>query len=150
MKKTKMRAGFTLIEIMVVLVIIGLLATIAGPKLFGNIDKAKITTAQTNIKVLKETLEIYKMDNGQYPTTDQGLDALVKKPEIEPIPEGYRKGGYMEEIPKDPWGREYIYRSPTDNEDRDFEIISYGADGQEGGEDYDADITSYVENEDNQ
>lgn len=150
MKKTKMRAGFTLIELMVVLVILGLLATFIGPKIMSAPEKARVTKANADIKAIQSALNQYKLDNGNYPTTDQGLEALVKQTEIEPIPNNFQPGGYLEEKPKDPWGRDYIYRSPTDVEDREYEIITYGADGNEGGEGYDADITSYVDEEENQ
>lgn len=145
MKKRKMRAGFTLIELMVVLVILGLLATFVGPKVMSAPDKARVTKAISTIKSLESALKTYKLDNGVYPTTEQGLAALVVQPEIDPIPSNWQVGGYLdaEEVPKDPWGNDFIYTSPTDVEGRDYEIISYGADGQEGGENYDADITSY-------
>ena len=108
-------------------------------------SRAHVTKAEMDMKQIKEFLELYKLDNGEYPTTEQGLDALVKKPEIEPIPEGYRKGGYrkggyVEEIPKDYWGKEYIYKSPA-GDNKDYEIISYGLDGVEGGEGENTDIS---------
>ncbi len=136
MKKRRMHPGFTLIELMVVLVILGLLATFIGPKIMSAPDKARVTKAINDIKALESGLNMYKLDNGNYPTTDQGLLALVEKPEL----------GYLSTstVPKDPWGNHYIYRSPTEDENRDYEIISFGADGQEGGENYNADIASYT------
>lgn len=145
MKKTNMRAGFTLIELMVVLVILGLLATFIGPKIMSAPDKARVTKAITDIRTLEGALKTYKLDSGMYPTTDQGLAALVVKPETDPVPNGWQPGGYLEatEVPKDPWGNDYIYRSPTEVEGRDYEIITFGADGKEGGENYNADIASF-------
>lgn len=135
--------GFTIIEILVVLVILGILATLMVPKLMNKPDEAKVTAAKVNIKAIESALKIYKLDNGMYPTTSQGLAALIKKPDSDPIPKNYKTGGYLEESDmKDPWGNDFVYRCPGDN-DRDFDIISYGADGKEGGEGFNADITSY-------
>lgn len=146
MKKRNMRPGFTLIELMVVLVILGLLATFIGPQIMSAPDKARVSKAINDIKALEQALDMYKIDNGFYPTTDQGLLALVEKPEVDPIPNSWNPSGYLKDpvVPKDPWGRDYIYRSPTEEENRPYEIITYGADGQEGGENYNADITSYT------
>lgn len=145
MKKRRMRPGFTLIELMVVLVILGLLATFIGPQIMSAPDKARVSKAVNDINVLKSAVELYRAENGNYPSTDQGLQALVEKPELEPVPNNWSPGGYLSSsiVPKDPWGNDYIYRSPTEDENRPYEIISYGADGQEGGENYNADITSY-------
>lgn len=145
MRKRKMRPGFTLIELMVVLVILGLLATFIGPQIMSAPDKARVSKAKNDITVLKNAIELYRAENGNYPTTDQGLQALVVKPEIDPVPSSWSPSGYLNSqvVPKDPWGRDYIYRSPTEDENRPYEIITYGADGQEGGEEYNADITSY-------
>lgn len=136
--------GFTFIEIMVVVVIIGILATFLVPKIMGKPDEARVAKAKSDIKVIESGLKMYKIDNGKYPTTEQGLSALIKKPVIEPIPRNWKKGGYLEstEVPLDPWGNDYIYRSPGES-DRDYEIISLGADGKEGGEGVNADIKSY-------
>jgi len=137
------RKGFTIIEILVVLVILGILGTMLVPKFIDKPDEARVTKAKMDIKAIEAALKIYKLENGNYPTTEQGLQALIEKTEIEPIPKNYKKGGYMEsENMKDPWDNDYIYRSPGED-DRDYEIISYGADGEEGGEDFDADIKSY-------
>ncbi|MBZ4671824.1 type II secretion system major pseudopilin GspG [Deferribacterales bacterium Es71-Z0220] len=138
------KKGFSLIELMVVIVILGLLATFLLPKIINRPDEARITKVKSDIKTIESALKLYKLDNGVYPTTEQGLGALISKPEIEPIPRNWKKGGYLDtnSIPKDPWGNPYIYRSPGEN-DRDYEIISYGADGKEGGVDNDADIKSY-------
>ena len=136
--------GFTFIEIMVVVVIIGILATFLVPKIMGKPDEARVAKAKSDIKVIESGLKMYKIDNGKYPTTEQGLSALIKKPVIEPIPRNWKKGGYLEstEVPLDPWGNDYIYRSPGES-DRDYEIISLGADGKEGGVGVNADIKSY-------
>jgi general secretion pathway protein G len=135
--------GFTIIEILVVIVILGILGTLLVPKFLDKPDEARVTKATLDIKAISSSLKIYKLENGFYPTTDQGLEALIKQPDTEPVPKNYKKGGYLEESNiKDPWGNDFIYRSPGED-DRDFEIISYGADGKEGGEDFNADITSY-------
>jgi len=136
--------GFSLIELMVVIVILGLLATFLLPKIIDRPDEARITKAKSDIKAIESALKLYKLDNGFYPTTEQGLSALITKPTIEPIPKNWKRGGYLDtnSIPKDPWGNNYIYRSPGE-EDRDYEIISLGADGKEGGEGINADIKSY-------
>ena len=107
-------------------------------------DEARVTKAKNDIMALETALKMYKIDNGMYPTTIQGLKALIKKPTTPPIPQHYRKGGYLdsEEVPKDPWGNPYIYRSPGQN-GRPFEIISLGADGKPGGEGVNADIKSW-------
>jgi len=136
--------GFSLIELMVVLVILGLLATMLVPRIMDRPDEARVTKAKADIRALQTALRFYKLDNGRYPTTEQGLDALVEKPDTPPEPRNYRQGGYLEaqSIPTDPWGLEFIYRSPGDDE-REYEIISYGADGEEGGEGFDADISNW-------
>jgi len=143
-KGFKNKSGFTLIEIMVVVVILGILATFLVPKIINRPDEARITKVRNDIKAIESALKLYKIDNGFYPTTEQGLMALIEEPDIEPIPRNWKKGGYLnsEEPPKDAWGNEYIYRSPG-SEERDYEIISYGADGKEGGEGINADIKSY-------
>lgn len=137
------RKGFTIIEVLVVIVILGILGTLLVPKFLDKPDEARVTKAKLDIKAIESALKIYKLENGSYPSTEQGLEALIKKPEVEPIPKNYKKGGYVEENSiKDPWENSYVYRSPGDD-DRDYEIISLGADGKEGGEDFNADIKSY-------
>ncbi len=140
----KTQKGFTLIEIMVVVIILGLLATIVLTNVMGREDEARINTAKAQISSLEGGLDAYKLDNGFYPTTDQGLDALIKKPETGRIPANWKDGGYLKpaRIPKDPWGNDYHYYSPG-NEGREYEIISYGADGEPGGEKKNADIESW-------
>lgn len=137
----KKRRGFTLIEIMVVVVIIGLLSALVGPRLIGQSEEAKVKTTITQIAQLEQTLGLFHLDNGFYPTTAQGLDALVKMPSLPPEPINYKRGGYMKKVPKDAWGREFIYESP--GEHGDFDIISFGADGAEGGEDGNRDLGNW-------
>ena len=138
-------AGFTLIEIMAVVVIIGLLSTIVGAVVFSQVDKARVTTAQSQIKSLESALEFYRMDNARYPTTEQGLQALVQRPNIEPIPKNYRPEGYLAKgrVPLDPWGNPYEYRSPGEHNPYSFDLWSWGADGSPGGEGNDADIGNW-------
>jgi len=135
--------GFTLIEIMVVIVILSMLAILVGPKIIGRTDDAKIADAKIQIKNLETALKLYKLDNGVYPSTEQGLQALVEQPAAGVIPKNYREGGYLEhkEVPKDPWDNAYLYLSP--GEHGDFDLYSLGADGVRGGEGKDADIESW-------
>lgn len=137
------RQGFTLIELLVVILILGLLAGIVGPKLFGRVEQGRRTQATTQIAQLGTALKMYKLDNGFYPTTEQGLEALVTAPQSEPLPKKWKKGGYLEKkiVPKDPWHNEYIYLSPGANDD--YDLSSYGADGTPGGEDENKDINSW-------
>ena len=126
--------GFTLIELMVVVIILGILALYIGPKIMGEPERAKRVKAKMDIASLETALKMYKLDNGMYPSTEQGLQALVEAPESGVIPKKWRKGGYFEKnkVPKDPWGNEFVYISPGVN--GDFDIISYGLDGVPGGE----------------
>ena len=137
-------AGFTLIELMIVIVILGLLAAIVMPRIVGETDKARYGTARAQMRVLEDALKRYKLDHGVFPSTEQGLESLVMQPTTGNVPEQWPQGGYLDkqEIPLDPWGNEYIYLSPGDN-GRDFDLISLAADGLEGGEDFDADIESW-------
>ena len=127
------RRGFTLVEIMVVVVIIGLLAGLIGPRLVGQSETAKITTARTQIKNFEQALELFHLNNGFFPTTEQGLSALISKPTMQPEPKNYQTGGYLKAkaVPKDPWGNDYIYLYPGEN--GEYDIISYGLGGR-GGE----------------
>ena len=136
--------GFTLIEIMVVVIILGILATIVLTNVMGREDEARINAAKVQIRLLEGALDGFKLDNGFYPTTDQGLDALIRKPETGRIPAKWKEGGYLKpaRIPKDPWGNDYHYYAPG-NEGREYEIISYGADGEQGGEKKNSDIESW-------
>ncbi len=137
------RGGFTLLEIMVVIVILGLLAALVVPKLIGRTEEAKRTQTRLQIKNLEQALQLFKLDNGFYPETEQGIEALVQAPEIGRIPKKYRKEGYLDRVPKDPWGNPYIYVSPGAH--GAYEISSYGADGMPGGEGEDGDINSWDE-----
>jgi general secretion pathway protein G len=127
--------GFTLIELMVVVIILGILALYVGPKIMGEPEKAKRVKAKMDIATLETALKMYKLDNGVYPSTEQGLLSLVEMPETGVVPKNWRKGGYIERnrVPKDPWGNEFVYISPGVH--GDFDLISYGLDGVPGGED---------------
>jgi len=133
--------GFTLIEIMVVLIIIGLLAGIVVPRLMGRTEEAKRTKAAVQIKNFQSALDLYRLDSGIYPSTDQGLQALVEKPAVGDIPRNWKDDGYIDKIPKDPWGDNYVYLSPGVH--GDYDLYSYGADGEEGGDGKDTDIQSW-------
>ncbi len=133
--------GFTLIEIMVVVVILGILAAIIIPRISDRPEQARRTKAIMDIKSIETALSLYQMDNGTYPSTEQGLEALVEQPTIGRIPTNYAEGGYLKKVPLDPWKSPYIYLSPGVY--GDYDIISYGADGEEGGEEKFADINSW-------
>jgi len=135
--------GFSLIELMVVIVILGILAGMIMPKLMGRTDDAKSVKAKVDMASLDTALKLYKLDNGEYPTTEQGLRALIEPPDKEGGSENWKKGGYLEKsvLPKDPWGRNFIYLSPGAH--GNYDIISYGADGVPGGEDKNKDIKSW-------
>jgi general secretion pathway protein G len=133
--------GFTLIEIMVVVVILGILATFIVPRLLDRPDEARRTKAALDIRALEEALGLFKLDNGYFPSTEQGLQALVVKPATGKIPAKYPDGGYLKKIPQDPWGGEYVFLSPGIHDD--FDIICYGADNEAGGEGKNADINSW-------
>ena len=135
------RAGFTLIEIMVVIVILGVLATLIVPKIMDRPDEARRTKAVLDIQSIGQSLDLYRLDNHRYPTTEQGLNALVVKPEVDPLPPRWRQSGYLAKLPKDPWGNAYVYLSPGLH--GDYDLISFGADGELGGEGKGADIESW-------
>lgn len=139
--KMKDQRGFTLIEIMVVVVILGVLAALVVPRFLDRPEEAKRTKAAVDIKSIEEALALFKLDNGFFPSTDQGLQALVKKPESGRIPDRYADEAYLKKVPVDPWSRTYIYLSPGAHDA--YDIISYGADGEPGGEGNDADIESW-------
>jgi general secretion pathway protein G len=135
--------GFTLIELMVVIVILGILAGLIVPRIMGRPEEAKQLKAKMQIESLETALKLYKLDNGMYPDTEQGLQALVEQPETGIVPKNWRKQGYLEKgrVPKDPWGNEFVYLSPGTH--GDYDIISYGADGVPDGEDKNRDINSW-------
>ena len=134
----KTNQGFTLIEIMVVIVILGILAALVVPKIMSRPDEARIVAAKQDINSLMQALKLYRLDNQRYPTTDQGLQALVQKPTIPPLPNNWKNGGYVDRLPKDPWGFDYQYLSPGLKGEVD--VFSFGADNAAGGEGNNADI----------
>jgi general secretion pathway protein G len=131
--------GFTLIEIMVVVVIISVLIGLVAPNILGRVDEARVTAAKADIASIGQALDMYRIDNGQYPSSEQGLRALIEKPGATPQPRNWNPSGYMKKkaVPRDPWDAEYEY---TRYPDGSFDLMSYGADGREGGEGHDADI----------
>ncbi len=129
------QSGFTLLEIMVVVVIMGMLSAIVATNVMGQKSKAEIETARINIKNFQDSLELYRLDNHSYPTTEQGLDALVSKPTISPVPKNYNENGYIRELPQDPWGNDYIYLNPGNHNPRSYDIYSAGPDGESDTED---------------
>ena len=133
--------GFTLIEVMVVVAILAILAAIIVPRIMGRPEEAKRTKAQIDIKGIEEALNLYKLDNGVYPTTEQGLEALVEKPGTPPLPLKWRDGGYLSRVPQDPWGRPYLYLCP--GEHGDFDVYSLGPSGEPGGEGKNAGVQSW-------
>ena len=140
-RKQRRARGFTLVEIMVVVVIIGILGALVVPKLLGRTGEARVTAAKTDIATMSQALKLYKLDNQRYPSTEQGLQALITKPTSGPSANGWKDGGYMEKLPKDPWGNSYQYLSPGIHGEVD--IFSLGADGQPGGTGEDADVGSW-------
>ncbi len=137
--------GFSLIEIMAVVVIIGLLIALVGVNVTGSMDKARVDTARAQIDRLEGALEFYRMDNSFYPTTEQGLEALIARPTSPPEPRRYQPDGYLQKktLPLDPWGQPYQYRSPGEFNPRGFDLWSYGADGAPGGSEDSADIGNW-------
>lgn len=143
------RGGFTLIEIMAVVIIIGLLTGVVGYQIFQQVDKGKVTAARTQINSLEGVLELYRMDNGRFPSTEQGLQALATPPTSDPVPRNYPPGGYVKhgKVPLDPWSNDYHYEAPGQHNAHAFDLWSYGADGVPGGEGVDADISNWNEDE---
>jgi general secretion pathway protein G len=137
---TRVRSsGFTLIEVMVVIVILGILAALIVPKIMGRPDEARIVAARQDISTIMQALKLYRLDNRKYPSQDQGLSALVKRPEIEPLPDNWKS--YLEKLPQDPWGNPYQYLNPGLH--GEIDVFSYGGDGKPGGDSADADIGSW-------
>ncbi len=140
-KTTRRARGFTLIEVMVVILIIGVLAALVVPKVMSRPDEARITAAKADIANISQALNLYKLDNGRYPSTEQGLAALVKKPTVAPIPSNWKSEGYLDRVPKDPWGSPYQYLQPGVH--GVIDVFSFGADRAAGGEGSDADIGNW-------
>ena len=137
--KLRHQVGFTLIELMVVLAIIGVLAALIVPNVLGRADDARVMAARTDVGNLMQALKLYRLDNQRYPTSDQGLNALLLKPTTEPVPVNWKP--YLDKLPQDPWGRPYLYMNPGIK--ADVEVLSFGADGTAGGEGNNADIGSW-------
>ncbi|MGQ3889533.1 GspG family T2SS major pseudopilin variant LspG [Legionella sp. CNM-1927-20] len=135
----RLQKGFSLIEIMVVVVILGILASIVVPKIISRPDEARAVKAKQDVLAIQNALDLYKLDNGFYPTTDQGLTALVEKPTSNPVPRDWKQ--YLKSVPKDPWGREYLYLNP--GEHGEVDVFTLGADGQPGGTGKDAEIGNW-------
>jgi general secretion pathway protein G len=135
---TGAQRGFTLIEIMVVVVILGLLAAIVVPKIMSRPDEARAVAARADVAAIHQALKLYRLDNVAYPTTEQGLGALVARPTTNPIPQNWKTGGYLDRVPKDPWGREYQFLNPGLK--GEIDVFSLGADGQAGGEGVNGDV----------
>lgn len=138
---TKRQRGFTLLEVMVVVVIIGILAAMVVPKIISRPDEARVMAAKQDIASLMQALKLYRLDNQRYPVTEQGLQALVTRPTSTPLPLNWKMGGYVERLPQDPWGNPYQYLNPGVH--GEIDIFSLGADGSPGGEANDADIGSW-------
>ncbi len=139
----RQQPGFSLIELMVVLVIMGVLAAMIAPNFMDRPDEARVAAAKQDIAATVQALKMYRLDNIDYPTTEQGLQALVSKPTLAPVPGNWKSGGYLDRLPKDPWGRPFIYLRPGRH--GEIDVFSYGADGQPGGEDRDADIGNWMQ-----
>ncbi|WP_148715299.1 type II secretion system major pseudopilin GspG [Chitinolyticbacter meiyuanensis] len=133
--------GFTLIEILVVITILAILGALVVPKIMDRPNEARVVAAQQDIRTLIQGLKLYKLDNGRYPSTEQGLRALIEKPTSGPIPNNWKTGGYLEKLPKDPWGGDYLYLNPGLK--GEIDVMSYGGDGVQGGEGFDADVGSW-------
>lgn len=140
--------GFSLVELLVVLVIMGLLISIVAPNVLERADEARVQKVQADFKAIETSLKIYRLDNFSYPSSEQGLEALVEKPTIDPVPRNWKNGGYLDDVPKDPWGRPYLYLQPAEQSDGDFDLFSLGADGVTGGEDQNADIGNWSTDDD--
>ena len=138
----KSHSGFTLIEVMIVIVILGVLAALIVPKVMGRPDEARIAAARQDIFTIMQSLKLYKLDKRRYPTTEQGLAALVQKPSQAPLPQNWSAGGYLERLPNDPWGQPYQYLNPGLH--GEIDVMSFGADGQPGGQGVDADIGNWM------
>lgn len=137
--RARSSAGFTLVEIMVVVVIIGILAVLIVPRVLGRSDEARVAAARHDIAAIVQSLKLYRLDNGRYPSSEQGLQALVAKPQSTPVPTNWRQ--YLDSLPKDPWGNPYQYLSPGVH--GEIDVFSFGADGRPGGSGADVDVGSW-------
>jgi general secretion pathway protein G len=135
--------GMTLIEILVVIIVLGLLAGLVGPQIVGRVSEARTQTAKTQIDLMSVALDNYRLDNGRYPTTDQGLQALREEPTREPLPQNWRGPYLQKEVPQDPWGRPYVYVSPGEANPSAYDLLTLGRDGTPGGEGEDIDVKSW-------
>ncbi len=140
-RSPSIHSGFTLIEIMIVVVIIGILVALLAPRVMDRPDDARVVAARSDIQAIMNALKLYRLDNATYPSTEQGLMALVKKPETGNIPRNWKAGGYLDRLPKDPWDSEYQYLNPGIQ--GEIDVMSFGADRQPGGDGYNADIGSW-------
>jgi general secretion pathway protein G len=138
---TRRQRAFTLIEIMVVIAILGILAALIVPKIMSRPDEARRVAAKQDIGTIMQALNLYRLDNGRYPSQDQGLSALVAKPSTEPVPNNWKDGGYLERLPSDPWGHPYQYLNPGVH--GEIDVFSYGAEGKPGGQGSESDIGSW-------
>lgn len=135
--------GFTLMELLVVIAVIGVLATLVAPSIFQHVGAAKDATARSQIEMLGAALDAYRLDNGRYPSTRQGLDAVWNAPSTDPRPSNWRGPYLRKAVPLDPWGHPYLYKSPAEQSRGGYDLLTYGADGKPGGQGDDADITSW-------
>ncbi len=142
MEPNSLQRGFTLLEVMVVVVILGILAVLVVPKIISRPDEARVIAAKQDIASLMQSLKLYRLDNQRYPVTEQGLQALAVRPTTPPVPNNWKAGGYLERLPNDPWGNPYQYLNPGLH--GEIDILSFGADGAPGGEGNDADIGSWT------
>lgn len=141
-RRARARQAFTLIEVLVVIVVIAILATVVAPNLFRTVGDARVATARTQIESFGTALDAYRLDNGRYPSTAQGLGALWQRPSVDP-PANWKSPYLRKVVPKDPWGRDYLYSSPGRVNPQSYDLLSYGADGRAGGEGENADILSW-------
>jgi general secretion pathway protein G len=139
-RASTVRSGFTLLEVVVVIIVLGLLAAIVAPQILGRVSDARTTAAQTQIELFGTALDNYRLDNGAYPTTDQGLAALRERPTRAPVPTNWRGPYLRKDVPLDPWGKPYIYRSPGERNASGYDLMSLGRDGKLGGEGEDRDV----------
>ncbi|HEX8696813.1 MAG TPA: type II secretion system major pseudopilin GspG [Longimicrobium sp.] len=143
MKRVRGTAGFTLVEILVVIIVIAVLATLVAPNVFQHVGRAKDSTARAQLEMLSAAIDAYRLDNDQYPTTEQGLAALRTKPNVDPLPRDWRGPYLKRDVPLDPWGRPYLYRAPGTANPDGYDLLTLGRDGREGGQGEDADILGW-------